>query len=159
MVSWGGHVIKASVKKWVLRADLKPLRSVHSWMYLGREFQRVGMETLKARYPRVQCLVLVRGERRFASAERRGRFSEVRQVGGGQVMEGLKGEEEDLELNLVGNRKLVKLTEDGNDVVVWAGAGEKSSGGETVEEAIAVVQSGGDERVYYTQLNSTQLYL
>lgn len=63
-------------------------------------------------------------------------------------------------MDTVDNRKPMELMEDGGDVVVGAGTGEKSGGGvldvlkfiegggwEAVEKAVAVVQSGGDEGV------------
>ena len=46
--------------------DLKFERSVQSRICVGREFQREGAATEKALSPKVRCLVLGGGDRRFA---------------------------------------------------------------------------------------------
>ena len=79
-------------------------------MNVGSEFQRVGAAIAKARSPKVRRLVRTIGVRRLVPAERRWRvgwlvlFQELREVGRGQVMEGLVGEEEELILNAIMNR-------------------------------------------------------
>ena len=55
-----------------MRSDLNEVRSVQSRMCLGREFQRVGAATEKARSPQVRHLDLGM-ERRLALVERRER--------------------------------------------------------------------------------------
>ena len=45
---------KASVKRYVLRADLKEERVGETLMWEGSEFQRVGAATEKARSPQVR---------------------------------------------------------------------------------------------------------
>ena len=49
---------------------------------------------------------------------------EVGKVGGGKVIEGFVGYEQDLEINLVLYWEPVKLFEDGSDVFSRAGVGE-----------------------------------
>lgn len=53
-------------------------------------------------------------------------FQEVSEVGWGQVMEGLVGEQEELVLDAVLNRKPVKLLEDWSDMFSRAGTSEEA---------------------------------
>ena len=65
------QVLYVVLKRWVLRFCLKDGSELDSRMGGGREFQRVGAAMAKALSPRVRCLDLVVGVRRFASEERR----------------------------------------------------------------------------------------
>lgn len=73
-------------------------------------------------------------------------------------MQGFVGDEEDLEVDALLYGEPVKLTEDGGDVFSGAGVSEQpggrvlnilqfleNSGGEAIEDAVTVVESGGDE--------------
>lgn len=53
---------------------------------------------------------------------------EVREVGGGQVMQSFVGDEEEFEFNWLRNGEPVEVLKDRGDMVSGAGAGEKSGG-------------------------------
>lgn len=85
---------------------------------------------------------------------------EISKVGGSKVMECFEGEKKDFEVYAVGDRKPVKVLEDGGDMVVGAGVSEQASGGvldtlefiegfgrEAIEDVAAVIKSGSDECV------------
>ena len=85
---------------------------------------------------------------------------EVRQVGGGQVVEGFEGEEEYLEVDALFDGEPVERVEDGSDVFTGPGVGEEAGsrvldhlksmegmGSDAGEEGVTVVEAGGDEGV------------
>ena len=85
---------------------------------------------------------------------------EISKVGESKVMECFEGEKKDFEVYAVGDRKPVKVLEDGGDVVIGAGVRRQVGGGvldilefiegfgrEAIEDAVAVIKSGSDECV------------
>ena len=54
---------------------------------------------------------------------------QIGEVGGGLVVEGFVGEEEDFEVDALRDREPVELLEDWGDVVTGAGVGEQAGGG------------------------------
>ena len=85
---------------------------------------------------------------------------EISKIGGSKVMECFEGEKKDFEVYAVGDRKPVKVLEDGSDMIVGVGVSEQAGGGvldilefiegfgrEAIENAVAVIKSGSDECV------------
>lgn len=85
-------------------------------------------------------------------------MKEVSQIGGGQAMEGFESEEEYFKDDALFDGKPVEGVEDRSDVVTGPGVSQKAgsrvlnhlesmegTGGDTSEERVTVVQTGGDE--------------
>lgn len=54
-------------------------------------------------------------------------MEEVRQVGGGQVVEGFIGDDEEFEMDTLGDWEPVEVMKDRGDVVTGAGVSEETS--------------------------------
>ena len=85
---------------------------------------------------------------------------EVRQVWGGQVVEGFEGQEQYFEVNALFDGEPVESVENWGDVVTGPGVGEEAGsrvlnhlesmegvGGDASEEGVAIIQTGRDEGV------------
>ena len=97
------------------------VRSVHSLMGCGSEFQREGAATEKALSPQVRCLMRVGMDKRLGRGVV---VQQVCEVGGDLIVEGFVRYEQDFEVDSLTDGEPVEVLEDGSDVVSGAGVGE-----------------------------------